>query len=40
MNYAWEKSYIKTVRTKFSMDSSFLNMLYGKIRKPGNNGNQ
>ena len=30
----------KVVRTKFSMDSAFSNMLYSKKRKPGNAGNQ
>ena len=30
----------KIVRTKFSVDSGFLNELYGKKRKPGNAGNQ
>ena len=30
----------KIVRTKFSMDSAFLNMLYDKKQKHGNAGNQ
>ena len=30
----------KAVRIKFSMDSTFSNMLYRKKRKPGNAGNQ
>ena len=30
----------KAVRIKFSVDSAFSNMLYGKKRKPGNAGNQ
>ena len=30
----------KTVRIKFSVDSAFWNMFYGKKRKPGNAGNQ
>ena len=30
----------KTVRIKFSVDSGFSNMLYGKRQKPGNAGNQ
>ena len=30
----------KTLRIKFSVDSGFLNDLYGKKRKPGNTGNQ
>ena len=30
----------KVVRIKFSVDSAFSNMLYGKKRKPGNAGNQ
>ena len=30
----------ETVRIKFSMDSGFLNMVYGKKRTPGNTGNQ
>ena len=30
----------KGVRIRFSVDSAFLNMLYGKKRKPGNAGNQ
>ena len=30
----------KTVRTKFSVDSAFSNVLYGKKQKPANAGNQ
>ena len=30
----------KAVRKKFSVDSEFSNMLYGKKRKPGNAENQ
>ena len=30
----------KRVRIKFSVDSEFSNVLYGKKRKPGNAGNQ
>ena len=30
----------KVVRIKFSVDSVFSNMLYGKKRKPGNAANQ
>ena len=30
----------KSSRIKFSMDSAFLNMFYGKKRKPGNARNQ
>ena len=30
----------KVVRIRFSVDSAFSNMLYGKKRKPGNAGNQ
>ena len=30
----------KVVRRKFSVDSAFFTMLYGKKRKPGNTGNQ
>ena len=33
-------SFQKTVRLKFSLDSEFLNVLYGKKRKPENAGNQ
>ena len=33
-------SFQKTVRLKFSLDSEFLNVLYGKKRKPENTGNQ
>ena len=28
------------VKIKFSVDSAFLNMFYGKKQKPGNVGNQ
>ena len=41
INYVWEKSHVKkAVRTKFSVDSAFSNMFYGKKRKHGNAGNQ
>ena len=30
----------KTLRIKFSVGSGFSNELYGKIRKPGNAGNE
>ena len=30
----------KAVRIKFTMDSTFLNMFYGKKRNPRNAGNQ
>ena len=30
----------KVIKIKFSVDSAFLNMLYGKKQKPGNAGNQ
>ena len=41
INYVLAKiSRHKTVRIKFSVDSEFSNMLYGKKRKPGIAGNQ
>ena len=33
-------SYQEAVRTKFSVDSAFSNMFYGKKQKTGNAGNQ
>ena len=34
INYVWEKSHVKkAVRSKFSVDSAFSNMFYGKKTK-------
>ena len=38
--YLGKFSLQKTVRMKLSVDSGFLNVFYGKKRKPGNAGNQ